>query len=145
EDGMYAKATTAVGRMFLLSLTGGAYIALGFVFMAPSQQGTTDWPGGVTKLRGGRAFSVGLALAVISGSGLRTGTTMTSVPWLSKRISPAVMLKHWAVSILGNLTGAVAVVLLLFLDGTHASNGSAWGLVVLTITRSKVGLDWHQA
>src|SRR5690625_7765102 len=31
EDGMYAKATTAVGRMFLLSLTGGAYIALGFV------------------------------------------------------------------------------------------------------------------
>src|SRR5690625_5955525 len=70
---------------------------------------------------------------------------MTSVPWLSKRISTAVMLKHWAVSILGNLTGAVAVVLLLFLGGTHASNGSAWGLVVLTITRSKVGLDWHQA
>ena len=145
EDGMYAKATTAVGRMFLLSLTGGAYIALGFVFMVTSQQGMTDWPVGVTKVLGGLVFSVGLGLVVISGSDLFTGTTMTSVPWLSKRISTAVMLKHWAVSILGNLTGAVAVVLLLFLGGTHASNGSAWGLVVLTITRSKVGLDWHQA
>lgn len=145
EDGMYAKATTAVGRMFLLSLTGGAYIALGFVFMVTSQQGMTDWPVGVTKVLGGLVFSVGLGLVVISGSDLFTGTTMTSVPWLSKSISTAVMLKHWAVSILGNLTGAVAVVLLLFLGGTHASNGSAWGLVVLTITRSKVGLDWHQA
>src|SRR5699024_3436795 len=106
EDGMYAKATTAVGRMFLLSLTGGAYIAQGSVFLVPSQLGMTRGRDGVTQVLGGLVFSVGPGLVVISGSALSTGTTMTSVPWLSKRVSTAVMLKHWAVSILGNLTGA---------------------------------------
>lgn len=145
EDGMYAKATTPWARMFLLSLTGGAYIALGFVFMVTSQQGMGDWPIGITKVLGGVVFSVGLGLVVISGSDLFTGTTMTSVPWLSKRISTALMLKHWGVSLVGNFIGALAVVMLVFLGGTHAQNDSAWGLVVLNTTLTKVGHDWHQA
>jgi|SRR5690625_1253368 len=145
EAGMLAKATTPVGRMFLLSLTGGAYVALGFVFMVTSQQGMSEWPVGITKVLGGLVFSVGLGLVVISGSDLFTGTTMTSVPWLSKRISTAQLLRHWSISFLGNLTGAAAVVVMVFLGGTHGSNESAWGLVVLNITQAKVTLDWHQA
>ena len=33
EDAMFAKATAPLGKMFLASLSGGAFIALGFVFM----------------------------------------------------------------------------------------------------------------
>lgn len=145
EDGMYAKATTPLVRMFLLSLTGGAYIALGFVFMVSSQQGMDAWPVGASMVLGGVVFSVGLALVMVSGSDLFTGTTMTSVPWLSKRISTAQMLTHWGVSLGGNLIGSVAVAVLVFLGGTHASNDSAWGLVVLETTQTKLGHDWHQA
>src|SRR5690625_7244284 len=76
EDGMYAKATTAVGRMFLLSLTGGAYIALGFVFMVSSQQGMTDLPVGVTTVLGGLVFYGDLGLMVFRGSDMFTGCTM---------------------------------------------------------------------
>lgn len=145
EDGMYAKATTPLARMFLLSLTGGAYIALGFVFMVSSQQGMDAWPVGAAMVLGGVVFSVGLALVMISGSDLFTGTTMTSVPWLSKRITTARMLTHWGISLIGNLLGSVLVAVLVFLGGTHASNESAWGLVVLDTTSTKLGHDWHQA
>src|SRR5699024_6820827 len=109
-DGRCARAPTAGGRRFRLSPPGGAYMAVGFGFMGPSQPGMAGWPAGVAKGPGGRVFSVRLGLVLISGSDLSTGTTRPSVPWLSKRISTAVMLKHWAVSLLGNLTGAVAVV-----------------------------------
>lgn len=145
EDGMYAKAVTPLGRMFLLSLTGGAFIALGFVFMVTSQQGMDAWPIGVSQALGGVVFSVGLALVMVSGSDLFTGTTMTSVPWLSKRISTGLMLKHWGISLVGNFLGSAAVAALLFLAGTHSSNESAWGMVVLDSTVTKLSHEWHQA
>ncbi|MBB5832328.1 formate transporter FocA [Brachybacterium aquaticum] len=145
EDGMYAKATAPLGRMFLQTLSGGAFIALGFVFMVTSQQGMGDWPIGIAKLLGGAVFSVGLGLVVISGSDLFTGTTMTLVPRLSKRITTGQMLKHWGISAGGNFLGALGVALLILFAGTHATNGSAWGLVVLNSTQAKLSYDWHQA
>jgi formate transporter len=145
EDGMYAKATAPLGRMFLATLSGGAFIALGFVFMVTTQQGMGEWPVGFAKLIGGVVFSVGLGLVVISGSDLFTGTTLTAMPRLSGRISTGAMLRHWGVSAGGNLIGSVTVAVLILLAGTHATNGSAWGMVVLDTTQSKLSHDWHQA
>ena len=145
EDAMLAKATAPLGRMFLATLGGGAFIALGFVFMVTSQQGMGEWPVGIAKLIGGVVFSVGLGLVVISGSDLFTGTTMTSMPRLSRRITTGQMLRHWGVSAGGNLIGSLTVALLIFLAGTHATNGSAWGMVVLDTTQAKLSHDWHQA
>lgn len=145
EDAMFAKATAPLGKMFLASLSGGAFIALGFVFMVTSQQGMGEWPVGIAKLIGGVVFSVGLGLVVISGSDLFTGTTMTSMPRLSRRITTGQMLRHWGISAGGNLIGSVTVALLVLLAGTHATNGSAWGMVVLDTTQAKVSHDWHQA
>jgi formate transporter len=145
EEAMHAKATTPWGQMFLQTLAGGAFIALGFVFMVTTQQGMEDWPVGVAKLIGGTVFSVGLGLVMISGSDLFTGTTMTFMPRLSGTISTGRMLGHWGMSAGGNLLGSVAVALLILFAGTHASNGSAWGLVVLDTTRAKLEYDWHQA
>lgn len=146
EDAMYAKAVAPFGRMFWMALTGGAYIALGFVFMVTSQQGmTAQFPLGLAKVVGGTVFSVGLGLVVMSGSDLFTGTTMTSVPWLSRRITTGRMLLHWLVSAAGNLVGAVLVAAIVMVAGTHATNASAWGLVVLDSSLAKVSYDWHQA
>ncbi len=146
DDAMYAKATMPLAKMFLLSLTGGAFIALGFIYMVTTQQGMAGaWPTGAAKVLGGVTFSVGLGLVLISGSDLFTGTTMTVVPFLNKRIAVGEMLTHWAVSIVGNLIGSVAVAVLVFLGGTHATNGSAWGKIVLNVSIGKVSYDWHQA
>lgn len=145
EEAMYAKATAPLGRMFLATLSGGAFIALGFVFMVTTQQGMGEWPVGIAKLIGGVVFSVGLGLVVISGSDLFTGTTLTAMPRLSGRLSTGAMLRHWGVSATGNLIGSVTVAVLILLAGTHATNGSAWGMVVLDTTQAKLSHDWHQA
>lgn len=146
DNAMYAKATMNVGKMFLLSLTGGAFIALGFIYMVTSQQGMAGvWPTGAAKVLGGVTFSVGLGLVLISGSDLFTGTTMTVVPFLNKRIGAGALLKHWGISITGNFIGSVLVAVLVFLAGTHASNKSAWGKIVLDVSLAKVSYDWHQA
>ena len=145
EDAMHAKATAPLGRMFLATLSGGAFIALGFVFMVTTQQGMGEWPVGFAKLIGGVVFSVGLGLVVISGSDLFTGTTLTAMPRLSGRLSTGAMLRHWGVSAGGNLIGSVTVAVLILLAGTHATNGSAWGMVVLDTTQAKLSHDWHQA
>lgn len=145
EDGMYAKATTPYGRMFLLSLTGGAFIAWGFIYMVTSQQGMADWPVGISKVLGGVVFSVGLGLVVISGSDLFTGTTMTVMPWLSKRITAGQMMAHWAISITGNFIGSALMAVLIMLAGVHTSNGGAWGTVVLNTSLAKVSYDWPRA
>ena len=148
EDGMRSKATKPLGQLFWLSLTGGAYIALGFIFFVTSQQGAgpdSGLPLGVTKIIGGLVFSVGLMFVVISGSDLFTGSTMSIVPALSKRLSWAVMARHWGVSYIGNFVGALIVVAIVALAKTPLSNGGAWGLVVVNTTQAKVNLDFGQA
>lgn len=146
EDAMLAKANKPWSEMFLLSLTGGAYIALGFIFFVTSQQGLgAPFPVGLAKVIGGVVFSVGLVLVVISGSDLFTGTTMTVMPLLSKRLGAGRWLGHWGVSLVGNFIGAVAVALLVLWAGTPSTNQSAWGLVVLNSTLGKVSLTWGHA
>lgn len=146
DDAMYGKATMSLGKMFLLALTGGAFIALGFIYMVASQQGMAgNWPTGITKVLGGVTFSVGLGLVLVSGSDLFTGTTMTVVPLLNKRITTVQLLRHWTISLIGNLIGSVTVAVLVFLGGTHTTNKSAFGKVVLDISLAKVSYDWHQA
>ena len=148
EDGMYAKATKPIGELFWLALTGGAYIALGFIFFVTTQQGvgpTSGLPIGVTKLIGGLVFSTGLMLVVMSGSDLFTGTTMSLMPTLSKRLSWGMMARHWAVSYIGNLVGALIVVAIIALAKTPLSNGGAWGLVVVNTTQGKLSLGFVQA
>ena len=49
EDAAYAKATGKPLKSFLLGLTAGGYIALGFVFFITSQVGAADVPWGWRK------------------------------------------------------------------------------------------------
>lgn len=145
EDGMLAKANNPFWKIFLLGLTGGAYIAFGFIFFVTTQQGAAAMPTGVAKILGGVAFSTGLIMVVTSGSDLFTGTTMTVMPLASKRLAPSRFLAHWGLAYVANFIGSVAVALLVLLGGIHASNKSAWGLVVLNVTNGKLGYDWGQA
>src|SRR3546814_16355530 len=62
EDAAFGKATSHQLKSFLLALTAGGYIALGFVFFVTSQVGAQELPYGVAKTLGGLVFSHGLAL-----------------------------------------------------------------------------------
>ena len=146
SDAMLAKTAKTPGQIFLLALTGGAFIALGFIYFITTQQGApATLPLGLTKLIGGVAFSTGLFLVLVSGSDLFTGSTLTVMPALQGRLKGGPFAIHWVMSILGNFVGSVVMAALVVLAGSHATNGSAWGLVALNSTLGKVSYAWHQA
>ena len=95
-----AKAALTKGRMFLLAVLAGAFIALAGV---AATVGTAL----AGKLAGACIFPAGLAMVVVAGSELFTGNNLMVISLLEKRITAGQMLAAWAVVYLGNMAGAV--------------------------------------
>lgn len=115
------KANRDFLSALFLSIQAGAFIALGAVFYTfitfDSSLGI-----GLTNLFGGLGFSLGLILVVIAGADLFTGDTLMIISYLSKKITLIKMLKSWFVVFIGNLIGALSIVLLVKQSGILESN-----------------------
>lgn len=97
-----AKAEQGKGRMFLLAVLAGAFIALAGV---ASVVGTAL----AGKLAGACVFPVGLAMVIVAGSELFTGNCLMIIPALEGRIPAGRLLAAWGIVYLGNFAGAVLV------------------------------------
>lgn len=145
EDAAYAKATGRPLKSFLLGLTGGAYIALGFVFFVTSQVGAGAPPSGAVKVLGGVVFSTGLVLVVLTGAELFTSSTLTLTARASGRITWGQLVANWGIVYVANFVGALTIVGLVFISGTwHNSNGG-WGAVVLGTADAKLHHSFLEA
>ena len=133
----YKKTKKPLTRSFVMALSGGAFIGMGYIFYITSQQGLADGPLGPAKVLGGLCVSVGLILVVLTGSDLFTSTTMTVMPLYHKRVRPRRFFAHWGTSLAGNLVGALFLALLVFGAGQALSNGGAWGEVALHTAAGK--------
>ena len=138
EDIAYSKVTGRPLKAFLLGLTAGAYIAVGFVFFTTTQVGASDMPWGMAKIVGGLAFSTGLILVVLTGAELFTGSTLTLTARASGRITWRQMLLNWGNVYVANFLGSLTIVGLVYLAGTWRSAEGEWGAVVLTTSLAKV-------
>ncbi len=145
EDAAFAKATSRPLKSFLLGLTAGGYIALGFVFFVTSQVGAADLPWGVARVMGGIVFSTGLALVVLTGAELFTSSTLTLTARASGRITWLQLLRNWLVVYIANFLGALTVVALVFVGGTWHSAKGGWGVVVLDVTATKLSKSFLEA
>ena len=145
EDAAYAKATSRPGKSFLLGITAGAYIALGFVFFVTSQVGAQAMPWGVSKLIGGLVFSTGLGLVVLTGAELFTSSTLTLMPRASGRISWGQLLRNWGIVYVANFLGSLLMAGLIYLAGTWRNADGGWGAVVLKTTAAKLHHGWVEA
>ncbi|WP_035932530.1 formate transporter FocA [Knoellia aerolata] len=145
EDAAFGKATGGLLRSFLLGLTAGGYIALGFVFFATSQVGAGDMPYGVAKVLGGLVFSTGLALVVLTGAELFTSSTLTLTARASGRITWRQLVNNWVVVYLANFLGALTIVALIYLGRTWENADGAWGAVVLNTSLHKVHHTFFEA
>lgn len=138
EDAAFAKATGGALRSFLLGLTAGGYIALGFIFFVTSQVGAEALPFGVAKVLGGLVFSTGLALVVLTGAELFTSSTLTLTARASGRITWAQLLRNWVVVYVANFVGALTMVTLIWFGGTWHNAEGGWGKVVLNVSATKL-------
>ncbi|TNC18423.1 formate transporter FocA [Georgenia sp. 311] len=145
EDSSVAKATNRPLKSFLLGLTAGGYIALGFVFFTTTQVGAQDMPWGVARLLGGLVFSTGIVLVVLTGAELFTSSTLTLTARASGRITWTQLLRNWGVVYVANFIGALVIAALVYLAGTWQSADGGWGAVVLDTAQAKVSHPFLEA
>jgi formate/nitrite transporter len=93
------------------------------------------------RVGGGLAFTLGLVLVLVGGAELFTGNNLIVMAWASGKVSTARMLHNWTVVYVGNLLGALGLVVLVFLSHHLDMNDGRVGLSVLNTAAAKIRPD----
>lgn len=128
------KTETSVGRLFLLAVLAGMFIALAGV-------GSTIANAAVNKLAGACVFPAGLAMVVLAGSELFTGDNLMIISVLERKITAGKMFTVLAVVYIGNFAGALLVAALAHLGGTLGTAADA----VTAAAAAKVSMGFGTA
>jgi formate/nitrite transporter len=139
-----AKAALPVGKLFMLGLLAGAFIAFGAMWFTVTMTGNT-LGFGPARLLGGAAFSLGLILVVIAGAELFTGNNLIVMAWADGRVSLSRLLRNWSIVYLANFTGAVGAAALVTLAGSFSLGDGAVGETAAKIAIGKVALPFAEA
>jgi formate transporter FocA len=141
------KARMDAGRLFLLAILAGAFIAIGALFATTVSSAAADaaLPYGINRLMAGLAFSVGLILVVVGGAELFTGNALITIAYASRRVTLLQVARNWGIVYLGNLMGAMLTAVLVFLSKQYTFGGGSVGLTVLAIGEAKCALSFIQA
>jgi formate transporter FocA len=137
------KATLDFWTMLALGILAGAFIALGALFCTTVT--ASPLPYGVNRLLGGLAFCLGLILVVVAGAELFTGNNLIVMAWADKKVTTAQLLRSWVIVYAGNLIGAVATAVLVFLAKQYFFGAGAVGKNALAIAQNKCNLGFVQA
>jgi formate/nitrite transporter len=138
-----AKANNTVGKLFLLAIFAGAFIAIAGV-AATVASASIETPS-VAKLVGACVFPGGLAMCLLAGSELFTGNTLILIPVLHKEVSIAGMLKNWVVVFIGNFVGSVLIALAVNYAGTLGLFNNAVAQSAVNTAAAKVTLSFSDA
>ena len=139
------KAGLDSATTFALSILAGAFIAMGAVFATTVTTGGSELPYGVARLLGGLTFSLGLILVVVAGAELFTGNNLIVMAWANRRVSTLRLARNWAIVYAGNLVGALATALLLYIAKQYEFGDGAVGFQAVSIAAAKTSLGWWQA
>jgi formate transporter len=139
------KAGMSTANTFALSVLAGAFIALGAIFATTVTAGGADVSFGVVRLLVGLAFSLGLILVVVAGAELFTGNNLIVMAWAGRRVRTVQVARNWTIVYLGNLVGALATALILFIGQQYEFGGGEVGVQALSIAAAKTDLGFVQA
>ena len=146
EDVGARKCHLPFWSLLALAVLAGAFIALGAVFSTTVSAGAAGvLPFGIVRLLAGLVFCLGLILVVVGGAELFTGNALIGMAWASGLVSTPQLLRNWLIVYLGNLLGAVATAILLYLSQQYTFGNGAVGLTALEIARIKTNLGFVQA
>jgi formate transporter len=136
-----AKANAPGVTTFVLSLAAGAFIALGAVLSITVATGSTIGMG-PTRWLAGVAFSLGLILVVVAGAELFTGNNLIVMSVVSRRVSFGRLLRNWAIVYVGNLIGALSVVVMVTVAEWWRLGDATVGATALTTAAAKTDLSF---
>ena len=146
EETGVAKAGMDTLSLSVLAVLAGAFIGLGSMVATVMWTGTNAiMPFGAARMLGGLVFSLGLILVVLGGAELFTGNSLRVVALASRRIGLKALARAWSIVFVGNMIGAVATAVLVFLAGQHMLADGAVGQTMLAIGTAKATLPFAQA
>lgn len=140
------KSRLDTASLLALAVLAGSFIGFGALFstiVSAAADGVI--PYGLIRLLSGVVFSVGLILVVTGGAELFTGNNLMVMAWASRKISLRQLLRAWILVYIGNLAGAVATALLVFLSDQYGHGGGTVGLAALTAAQAKASLEFNTA
>ena len=138
------KSTKSTRMLLSLAIMAGFFIGLAFLFYITVTTGSNaGW--GITRFIGGIAFSMGLILIILCGGELFTSSVMSSISWANRDISTYKMVSIWTKVYLGNLIGALFLVLLVSGAALYQLDSGQWGLNALNISQHKLHHTFVQA
>ena len=144
EASAIRKANRDIISAFFLAVQAGSFIAFGAAFFTLVVHDAA-LGAGMTQLIGGLAFSLGLILVIIAGADLFTGDTLMVMGCYTGKVKAARMLRSWLMVFIGNLAGALAILMLVYYSGHWLGNNGAVGAKALSIANAKVNLTFAQA
>ncbi len=133
-----AKINTKTGKIILLAILAGVFIALagvGSTTVAVSVEAAS-----LGKFLGACVFPAGLTMVVLAGGELFTGNCLLTIPLLQREIKFGGMLKNWLFVYIGNLIGAllVAAAVVYSHEPGLFGNGEAVSMLSTAVTKTSM-------
>ncbi len=138
------KASAPLATTFMLALLAGAFIAFGSMFytLAMTEHGLGFGP---ARVLGGIVFSFGLILVVVAGAELFTGNNLIVMACADGRITLSALLVNWLIVFVGNVSGSLAMAVLVVMSGTLGMANGMVGETAISIAEAKVALPVMEA
>jgi formate/nitrite transporter len=138
------KARLPLLTMWMLAMLAGGFIGLGAMYFTLVAS-DANLGFAASRVLGGVVFSLGLLLVVVAGAELFTGNNLLAMAWADGCLSTRELLRNWLVVCLGNLVGASALALIVYLSGHPSMNGGAVAATTIKIAQAKASLPLMQA
>lgn len=138
-NGEITKAGLPLGKMILLGMMAGAFIAIGGAASNVAVHNIPDV--GLARTLAGAIFPVGLMLIVLVGGELFTGNCLMLMAFLDKKISASSLLRNLIVVYFSNLAGALFIDTLIFFSGQLGYSSGGLGAYTIKVALTKTGLS----
>lgn len=132
------KASLPLGKMILLGIVAGAFIALGGATSSTAVHAIENV--GMARAMAGMIFPVGLMMIVFVGGELFTGNCLLVMDVIGKKITVKACLRNLLVVYLSNLIGALLIDTLIYFSGNLDYSGGLLGAYAIKVAVGKVAI-----
>lgn len=132
------KGNLPFGRMFLMGMLAGAFIAIGGAASSTAAHAIENV--GVARAVAGSIFGVGLMLVVFMGAELFTGNCLMITSIMDKKITWMQAIRNLVVVYFSNLAGALIFDALLLYSGNFNYTSGLLGAYTIKVAIGKVAL-----
>ena len=138
------KARAMLASTLVLAMMAGAFVALGGMLTSTiAAQSTLG--AGPTRLIMGLGLTMGLFFVVVTGAELFTGNNLMVMSVLSRTILARQLARNWALVYVGNLIGALVIVVLVFYSRWWEQADLSFSVFSVTAANDKVNLPFEVA